>query len=200
VKKENDINIPLLSVCLITYNHADYIQQAIEGVLMQKTNFEWEFIIADDFSKDGTREILLEYKKKYPGLITLLLQSQNVGGALNWKNLLESANGKYIAYFDGDDYWIDCNKLQKQVDFMEAHLNYSMCFHTVNVKIEIDNLDYSYPTPYKVNLTFKDILFKHYIPTCSLLFRKESLPSPMPDFLFKCIMGDIPLELMLANQ
>ena len=124
---------PLLSVCLITYNHFKYIKQAIDGVLMQKVDFSWELIIADDFSTDGTREILLEYKKKYPQFITLILQEKNVGAAQNWLDLITSPKSKYIAYLEGDDYWTDENKLQKQIDFLEENEGYSGCFHYTQI-------------------------------------------------------------------
>ena len=107
------MDIPLLSVCLITYNHVNFIKQAIDGVLMQKVDFAWELIIADDFSTDGTREILLEYKNKYPDFIKLILQEKNVGSAQNLIDLITVPISKYITYFDGDDYWIDPLKLQK---------------------------------------------------------------------------------------
>lgn len=107
---------PLLSVCLITYNHEDFIRQAIDGVLMQIVNFDWELIIADDCSTDSTRAIILEYKEKYPDFIKLILQEKNVGAAKNWMDLITTPKSKYIAYFEGDDYWTDPLKLQKQVD------------------------------------------------------------------------------------
>lgn len=119
---------PLLSVCLITYNHKQYIKDAIDGVLMQKVNFSWELIIADDCSTDGTREILLEYKEKHPDFIKLILQKKNVGPAKNWNDLITAPKSKYIAYFEGDDYWIDPLKLQKQIDFLEANPEYGMCY------------------------------------------------------------------------
>ena len=117
-------NVPLLSVCLITYNHENYIRQAIEGVLMQKVNFNWELIIAEDCSTDKTRDIILEYKKKHPDFIKLILQEKNVGPAKNWIELITKPNSKYIAYFEGDDYWTDPLKLQKQVGFLEANPDY----------------------------------------------------------------------------
>ena len=122
---------PLLSVCLITYNHSKYIQQAIESILMQQVNFDWELVVADDFSLDGTREILLEYKNKYPEFITLILQSKNVGPAKNWLDLIGAPKSKYIAYIEGDDYWLDSQKLQKQVDFLEREPGFSMVHSTV---------------------------------------------------------------------
>jgi glycosyltransferase involved in cell wall biosynthesis len=124
---------PLVSVCLITYNHEKYIRQAIEGVLMQKLTFDWEFIIADDYSTDGTRAILTEYQEKYPERIKLIFQEKNVGPAKNWLDLITAPQSKYIAYFEGDDYWTDENKLQKQVDFLEKNPNFTLCHSDVNV-------------------------------------------------------------------
>ena len=126
---------PLLSVCLITYNHKDYIVQAIEGVLMQKVNFSFELIIADDFSTDGTREIILDDEKKYPLLISLILQKKNVGPLKNWLELIKTPKAKYIAYFEGDDYWTDFNKLHKQVDFLDTNRDFVLCYHNTNILI-----------------------------------------------------------------
>src|SRR6187402_2860382 len=120
---------PLVSVCLITYNHKEYIVQAIESVLMQKTSFGWELIVADDYSTDGTRDILLEYQKQYPELITLILQEHNVGPAKNWMTLMEKPRTKYIAYFEGDDYWTDPLKLQKQVNVLEKNDELAIAAH-----------------------------------------------------------------------
>lgn len=191
---------PLLSVCLITYNHEKYIKEAIDGVLMQKVNFAWELIIADDFSTDGTREILFEYKKKYPDFIKLILQEKNVGPAKNWMDLITYPKSDYIAYFEGDDYWTDSNKLQKQVDFMEANIKYSFCFHNAerfNCKTGLTN-------PFNLNLktgayTTKDLLFKNWIvPSASLLYRNNCLPNPLPEWFYITNNGDLALELVLS--
>ena len=132
---------PLLSVCLITYNHKDYIAQAIEGVLMQKVNFTWELIIADDCSTDGTREIILEYKERYPEFIKLMLQPNNVGPARNWLDLISAPKSKYIAYIEGDDYWTDPLKLRKQIDFLESEPAYSICSTNALVKHDSTNVE-----------------------------------------------------------
>ncbi|MBA3704787.1 MAG: glycosyltransferase, partial [Bacteroidetes bacterium] len=121
---------------MITYNHVNYIRQAIEGVLMQNVDFTWELIIADDCSTDGTREILLEYKRKYPDFIKLILQEKNVGPRQNWFDLINAPLSKYIAYFEGDDYWTDPLKLQKQVTFLESNSNYSFCCTNYSTKSE----------------------------------------------------------------
>src|SRR5882724_8384009 len=117
-------SISKVSVCLITYNHVKYISQAVDSVLLQQTNFDWELIIADDFSIDGTRDIIHDYSDKYSDRIRLLLQKENVGPAKNWLDLISSARGEFIAYFEGDDYWVDPNKLQKQIDFLENHKDF----------------------------------------------------------------------------
>ncbi len=200
MKKESSLNNPLLSVCIITYNHEMFIRQAIEGVLMQKVDFDIEIIIADDKSTDNTREIILEYKNKFPSLFNLIFQEKNVGPARNWLELIAKPRGKYIAYFEGDDYWIDVCKLQKQVDFLENNHNYSSVFHSVKVLSAHKDDAFKYPLPPSEKLSFLDILKDHYIPSSSLVFRNYSWLKKMPDFFIKSISGDIPLELMLACE
>lgn len=129
---------PLVSVCLITYNHEKYIRKAIEGVLMQRTNFDWELIVADDFSTDGTRAVLQEYADHFPDQIRLILQKKNVGAAQNWFDLMKTPTAKYIAYFEGDDYWIHDQKLQMQVDFLEQHPEFSLVHSNVEAIDEHD--------------------------------------------------------------
>lgn len=130
----------MVSVDMITYNHEPYIKQAIEGVLMQKTNFPFELVIGEDCSTDKTREICLKYKEKYPEKIKLLLPESNLGMTKNFISTLTAATGKYIALCEGDDYWTDPYKLQKQVDFLEANSNYSCCFHRYDILDEETNL------------------------------------------------------------
>jgi glycosyltransferase involved in cell wall biosynthesis len=112
---------PLVSVKMITYNHEPYISQAIEGVLKQKTDFPIELIIGEDCSTDRTREIVLEYQKKYPNKIRVLISESNIGGNKNSKRVYAACRGKYVAYCEGDDYWHNPDKLQIQIGYMEAH-------------------------------------------------------------------------------
>lgn len=122
---------PLVSICCVTYNHAPFIRQCIDGFLMQETTFPIEILIHDDASTDGTDGILREYVDKYPEKIFPLYEEQNQysqGVKVDFFNY-NRARGKYIAYCEGDDYWTDPLKLQKQVDFMESHPDYSVCFH-----------------------------------------------------------------------
>lgn len=120
---EHGERAPRVSVCMITYNHEVYIAQAIEGVLMQETDFTIELLIHDDASTDGTAEIVREYEKKHPHIIKSIYQTENQYSRGNppWFINLERARGEYIAYCEGDDYWTDPRKLQKQVDYMNSH-------------------------------------------------------------------------------
>ncbi len=136
----NQSNI-IVSICCITYNHAPFIRKALDGFLMQQAPSgipqgakmsDWcEILIHDDCSADGTTEIVKEYAANYPDLIFPLYEEENQyskGVKVDFYNY-NRARGKYIAYCEGDDYWTDPNKLQKQVDFMESHPEYSLCFH-----------------------------------------------------------------------
>ena len=120
---------PLVSIVCITYNHEPYLCQALDGFLMQRTTFPVEIILAEDCSTDGTRAICEEYAKRYPGKIRYIWSETNVGAVANERRAMEAAQGKYIAFCEGDDYWTDADKLQRQVDFMESHPDYSVCWH-----------------------------------------------------------------------
>jgi glycosyltransferase involved in cell wall biosynthesis len=196
---------PLLSVCIITYNHARYIQEAIDSLLVQEVNFEWELIIADDCSTDGTRDILLDYKKKYPQLIKLILQKSNVGPEKNWLDLLAYPKSKYVLYAEGDDYLIDPTKLQRQVDFLEAHPDFSMCFHPVKVVYEDGSrADGIFPSPElrakKSVLGLDDLLVTNFIQTNSVMYRWQFIDKNVKDVFPKSIApGDWFLHLLHAQ-
>ncbi len=119
--KEQLTTQPLVSVKMITYNHAPFIARAIEGVMQQKTDFSFELLIGEDCSTDGTREVVFEYQKKYPDVIRVITSDKNVGMKQNGLRVLKACRGKYIAYCEGDDYWHHPLKLQKQVDYLEGH-------------------------------------------------------------------------------
>jgi glycosyltransferase involved in cell wall biosynthesis len=118
-----------VSVHMITYNHAPFIAQALDSILKQDTDFLYDIVIGEDASDDTTREILLAYKKKFPDKIKLILHKENVGIRENYRMTLAACRGKYIALCEGDDYWGDPLKLQKQVDFLETNEDYSICYH-----------------------------------------------------------------------
>jgi len=129
---------PLVSVSLVAYNASAYIKDAIEGCLMQQTSFPFEIIIHDDASQDQTPQIILDYSSNHPDKIIPIIQTINQfsqGHEINARINIPKARGKYIAFLEADDYWIDPLKLQKQVDFMEKHPEVSMCF-TATKEIE----------------------------------------------------------------
>ena len=116
----------MVSVLMVTYNHGKYISQTLESVIKQKVDFKYEIVVGEDCSIDNTRSIVKNYAYKYPDKINLLLQDKNIGMERNFFATFKACTGKYIAFCDGDDYWTDPNKLQKQVDFLEAHPDYGL--------------------------------------------------------------------------
>lgn len=130
---------PVVSICCLTYNHILYIRQCLDGFMMQKINFPIEILIYDDASTDGTQGIIREYEKKYPDIIKPIYQKENQyskGIKVSLVYNYSRAKGKYIALCEGDDYWTDPYKLQKQVDFLESHPDYVMCSHRHNDYIQ----------------------------------------------------------------
>lgn len=137
---------PKLSVCCITYNHAKYLRRAIDSVLNQVVDFNFEIIIGDDFSTDGSREILKNYEHRYPGLIRLILQTSNTGGRKNFHDVYSAATGEYVIALETDDFWIDSNKLKIQVDFLNQHPECIAVAHNCMMVDENSHrIDKSYP-------------------------------------------------------
>lgn len=186
---------------MITYNHEFFLAQAIESVVMQETHFLYELIIGEDCSTDRTRQICLDYQKKYPEKIHLLLHETNRGMMPNFFQTLETCTGKYIALLEGDDYWTDPYKLQKQVAFLEAQPDFVTCFHRVkildNEGLQKRNLEYLLPGK-KAYYTVDDLL-EHscFIPTCSTLTRNHLFPE-LPDWLRTVTLGDIAYQILNA--
>ena len=170
---------PKLSIVCVTFNHAKYIKDALEGFIRQKTNFPFEVIIHDDASTDGTTEIIKEYEHKYPNIIKPIYQTEN-----QWRKaktmsktfIYPHIKGEYVAFCEGDDYWTDENKLQKQVDFLEAHPDYTICFHPVNVIWEDNRAEATiFPSAKSLqktgNLDFSSLLKGNFIQTNSVVYR-----------------------------
>lgn len=125
---------PKVSIWSITYNHKPFIRDCLESIVNQNTNFDFELIIGDDASTDGTTEILIEYQKKYPNIVKPIIHKKNVGVFENSIiHVFPKLKGEYIAICEGDDFWMDLDKLQKQVDFMDQNLSYSSCFHRCSI-------------------------------------------------------------------
>lgn len=174
----NEILPITVSVFVMVYNHENFLKQCLDGILYQRTNFNIEIVVGEDCSTDSSREILLEYQLKYPGKFNLILHKENVGANKNQEIVLNNCIGKYIAMCEGDDYWTDPLKLQKQVDFLEENEEYTICFHDVQVLengvLKNDkNIDGRYLSIInKSDINYKDLLIHgNFIQTCSVLFR-----------------------------
>lgn len=193
------MDTPLVSVHIITYNQDRYIAQAIEGALGQQTDFAFEIIIGEDCSTDGTRDAVFEYQKKYPEMIRVITSEQNVGAAANSLRVREACRGKYTAICDGDDYWTDPSKLQKQVAFLEAHPEYSICCHDVDIVNDgVPKDDHKYVDFSANTFSFDDAVRGHFIPTLSVVCRRELLDA-LPEWVSECVSGDIPMELLMLD-
>lgn len=192
----------MVTIRCFAYNHEPYIRQCLEGFVMQKTNFRFEAIVHDDASTDGTAAIIREYAEKYPEIIKPILQTENQyskhDGSL--RRIMDAhTHGKYIAICEGDDYWIDPLKLQKQVDFMEANLDYSLCFHNA---IKLNNRSRAIERISSFNyfdnsriIPTEELIAGWYIPTASILYRKSCLNKiEIPTYF----SGDYTLQLVLA--
>jgi glycosyltransferase involved in cell wall biosynthesis len=194
---------PLVSISCITFNHSLYIRNCLDGLINQRTNFDFEILIHDDASNDGTREIIEEYSLRHPN-IKAICQSENqyskgVRGIMARFNF-PRARGKYIALCEGDDYWTDPYKLQKQVDFMEANPDYSLCFHSVSVLLPDNELKDDFITkPPSADMDIIEVA-KHgnFIHTPSVLFRR--FMDDFPDNLLQAPVGDFCLQMFLAEK
>jgi glycosyltransferase involved in cell wall biosynthesis len=197
---------PKVSVSLITYNHAPFIEQAIEGVLRQKTNFPIELVIGEDESSDGTREIVRRYADAHPELIRAHFHSRSSNisyqgratGRHNFVNNLRSARGEYIALLDGDDYWIDPNKLQQQVDFLDSHPACSTCFHRVSV-VDVAGKELRQSPvvgPDQSTYTVSDLLRRRFFTNAPSVMFRRGLFGDFPEWYFRVPVGDFALHVL----
>lgn len=196
----------MVSICCITYNQEEYIRDALEGFVGQKTDFSYEVLIHDDASTDGTADIIREYARQYPKIIKPILQTENqyakgltnVSGTYNFPR----ARGRYIAMCEGDDYWTDPHKLQRQVNYMETHPDCSLVFHSARIEVQGRALTERRMRPYKRSrrVSPEEIIDKTCgYPTASLLFRTDMVRD-LPDFYVNAPLADIPLQLLAAAR
>lgn len=190
-----------VSVDMITYKHERFIKQAIEGVLMQETSFDYELIISDDCSPDNTQEIIEEIKKNHPkgDKIKYFRHKQNIGMQANGTFAFNQCSGKYVALCEGDDYWTDPLKLQKQVDFLEENPEYVLSFHLISILKNdgtiVDDFITNVPKDYETIETLARL--GNYIHTPSVVFRNVIAELP---FEFQLTpIGDYFLYIILAQ-
>ena len=191
-----------MSVLIVAYNHERYIAQALQGVLLQEVNFPYEIVVGDDCSTDSTRDILISFRDRFPGIIRLVLHPENLGldGTRNLLRTLKACQGQYVAWLDGDDYWTCPHKLQKQADFLDTHPQCALCFHNV--------WDFCEDAPEERFLhnaggqkkisTLEDLLEGCFAASCSLVFRR-GLVGEWDDIVERAGLDDWTLETLLAQ-
>lgn len=198
-----EIKKPKVSILMITYNHEAYIKEAITSVMSQKTNFDYELIIGEDCSTDKTREIVEEYSKKYPEVIKVICGSYNVGAQENFKRISNMARGDYIALIEGDDYWIDEFKLEKQINFMDEHTDVYAIAHRAKIILDKSATEFQKmqwqedvaPLRIEGYINLKSLLkFNILIPTASLVIRRKVLDE-LPLWLENIPMGDLYIQI-----
>lgn len=195
---------PLVSICVLTYNHEKYVAQMLNSMLAQKTDFPFEILIHDDASTDGTSAILKDYAKKYPDIVKPLFEEENQFSKSPIKNIsgiynFPRAQGKYIAMCEGDDYWTCDTKLKQQVEYMEAHPECTLCFHSAN-QINDGVMSKAMMRPYNESrvVSPEEIINKKSgYPTASLMMRAD-LMKALPEFYMQAPIGDIPMQLTMA--
>lgn len=169
----------LVSVAVITYNQEKHIAQTLDSILMQKCNFDFNIIVGEDYSTDNTRMICEKYEKNYPGKVIILKHRQNLGLIRNYAATFANCTGKYIAQCDGDDYWTDPDKLQKQADFLENNPQYSLCFHDIEQIFEGENTEKSYLETFRAGDYVPDNIWEEWvIATSTVMFYRKMVESP----------------------
>jgi glycosyltransferase involved in cell wall biosynthesis len=191
---------PKVSVAMVTYNHEKFIAQAIESVLMQETTFPIELVIGEDCSTDNTRNIVKRCAALRPDVVWPIFHECNVGMHRNAEAVRKACRGQYIACLEGDDYWTSPHKLQKQVDFLDRHPDFSICGHRM-MHVFPDRPECTpYPSPVqKESGTLEDILRWNYLPTCSVVYR-AGLLEDLPAWLADLDHGDWPMWVLLAER
>lgn len=196
----------LVSISCITFNHENYIADALDSFINQKTDFLFEVLVHDDASEDDTPQIIQRYQEKYPNIIKPILQKENQYSKgirrIDHRYILPRAKGKYIAICEGDDYWTNPYKLQKQVDYMENNPKCGICFHSAS-KVDINRNIKEIVRPYKNNtiVPVADLILGGggFMATNSIVYKKELFLNP-PKLYFTSPVGDYPLQMLLSTK
>ena len=189
--------MPLVSVCMTTYNHEAYISQAIESVLAQHTDFGVEIVIGEDCSTDSTLEICRQYEQQYPDVVRVVTSPQNVGMHANYRRTIEACRGEYIAMLDGDDYFSDSNKLQMQVGAIEE-AGAAMCYTRSERKSQTKSTIYPQG---KLHESFADMLVLNTAENCTTLARRDMILryyDEVKPHLYNWQTDDLPMWLWFA--
>jgi len=189
-----------LSVAIVAYNQDRFIGQAIESVLAQRVNFDYEIVIGEDCSTDYTRAVVLDLHRRYPDRIVPILRERNIGALRNLESTLTVCRGKYLAILEGDDYWTSVDKIQKQVDFLEAHPDCAISCHRVRFLDETRAVEAEiFPSLPAGRYTIKDLLKGNFVMTCSAVLRLDQC-GPLPTCFSTMRVGDWPRSVLAARR
>jgi glycosyltransferase involved in cell wall biosynthesis len=189
-----------LSVAMITYNHERFIRQAVESVLAQKVNFDFEVVIGEDCSTDNSRAIVTELQQQYPERIVALMRPRNLGAMRNLQETLAACKGQYIALLEGDDYWTCEDKLQRQVESLDSHPECAISCHRVRVINEMSPGNTTvFPSNSAGTYSIDDLLCGNFIMTCSAVCRWGSM-GRLPDWFLSLSLADWPMFALLARE
>jgi glycosyltransferase involved in cell wall biosynthesis len=190
---------PKVTIIVITYNHAPYIGEALEGVLAQQTSFETEIIVTEDCSTDDTLSIVDGYRQRSNGSIRIISSPKNRNDNFVFERALNVARGEYIAVLDGDDIWTANFKLERQADFLDREPASALNFHNVEVCYEDGRPSHPFVQWHMASeSTFADMILSNFIPTCSVMVRRSAL-YPLPAWYRRAAMGDWPLWILAAR-
>lgn len=201
---------PDVSVVMIAYDVEEYIAHALESVLMQEGDFTYEILVGEDCSTDRTREIVLRYAREHPDKVRPLLRERNLGMNPNFAATYLECTGRYVALLDADDFWISRRKLQKQIEFLEAHPDCTICFHNAAV-IYDDGSTAQHPfhmrrprhrisagVPKPIS-TLEDIAPGNFMQTCSVMYRGGTVRE-LPEWYLSVPTFDWPLHVLHAEH
>ncbi len=191
-----------VSALITAYNHEKYIAQALDGILMQEVDFDFEVVVGDDCSTDRTREIVLDYARRHPGVIRTVFPERNLGdgGKPMLVETVRACRGEYVAMMDGDDYWTAPYKLRRQAEFLDAHPECSLCHHDVRVVAEegAEPPDRSGSRP-PAFATLEDLLHDNFVQSPTPMIRREAI-AEFPAWYYASPWGDYPLYVMAAEK
>jgi glycosyltransferase involved in cell wall biosynthesis len=195
------ITAPTVTVLVMTYNHERLIAQALDSALMQEAAFPYEILISEDLSTDGTRDIVVGYQRRHPDRIRLLLSERNLHSNEVVRRGLRAARGKYVALLDGDDYWTSPLKLQRQVDFLAAHPQCTVCFHNVLLLDESGAPPRPYTRARQSEIsTLEDLWKGNFIATCSTMYRNGVIGDVPEWYVPMFPITDWPLHILHAEH
>lgn len=194
---------PVVSVVCVTYNHADFIQDCLDGILMQETTFPVEIIVHDDASTDGTAACLKQYADAHPALFRLILQDENQFS----KNVrptpiaIAAAKGEFVAFCDGDDYWTEAHKLQRQVQHLRDWPQANLCFHRMRILAKNSDPSHNRLLPefdLKPTYTIEDLMRVNFMPNSSVVARRQAI-AVTPDWFPNILMNDWPRWILACE-